>query len=211
MGGREADRPRAARRSTGFWAAVIACSLVAARGAGAAAGAGTSEVAGVRFPDAIQVADRTLQLNGMGLRTWGYFFHVYVAGLYLEHPARTPEAVLATDEVRQIRLSMVRGLDHSDIASAIEEGFEKNSKSALPALQPRLDRLGAMFPDVVAGDEIELTYVPGAGTTVTARGTAKGVIEGKDFADALFAVWLGPDPVQDGLKQALLHGGPPSP
>lgn len=210
MGGRAPDRSRAARRA-GFWAALIVGAAVAARVAGAGTGAGTSEVAGVRFPDTIQVEGRELRLNGMGLRTWGFFFHVYVAGLYLEHPARDPGTVLATDEVKQIRLSMVRGLDHSDIASGIEEGFEKNSKAALPALQPRLDRLSAMFPDVVAGDEIALTYVPGAGTTVTARGVAKGVIEGKDFADALFAVWLGPDPVQDGLKQALLHGGPPSP
>ena len=33
------------------------------------------------------------------------------------------------------------------------------------------------------------------------------MIEGRDFADALFAVWLGPNPVQDDLKKALLAGG----
>ena len=35
------------------------------------------------------------------------------------------------------------------------------------------------------------------------RGTDVGTIEGRDFADALFAVWLGPKPVQDDLKKAL--------
>ena len=32
-------------------------------------------------------------------------------------------------------------------------------------------------------------------------------IPGKDFADALFAVWLGPNPVEVALKRALLGGG----
>ena len=35
------------------------------------------------------------------------------------------------------------------------------------------------------------------------RGTSVGTIEGRDFADALFSVWLGPSPVQDDLKTAL--------
>jgi hypothetical protein len=63
-----------------------------------------------------------------------------------------------------------------------------------------------MIPDVVKGDEILLTYVPGRGTVVTAKGVEKGIIEGKDFADALFAVWLGPNPAQEDLKRALLGG-----
>ena len=34
--------------------------------------------------------------------------------------------------------------------------------------------------------------------------TEKGIIEGKDFSDALFSVWLGSNPVDAGLKKALL-------
>ena len=56
------------------------------------------------------------------------------------------------------------------------------------------------------GDDIVLTYVPGRGTVVSVKGAEKGVIEGKDFADALFSVWLGPNPVQEDLKLALLGG-----
>jgi hypothetical protein len=63
-----------------------------------------------------------------------------------------------------------------------------------------------MFPAVVEGDQIVLTYVPGKGTSVSAKGQAKGVIEGKDFSDALLSVWLGGNPVQEDLKKALLGG-----
>jgi hypothetical protein len=74
------------------------------------------------------------------------------------------------------------------------------------ALKARLDKFNAMIPDVKEGDQIEMTYVAGKGTIVTAKGTEKGVIEGKDFADALFSVWLGPNPVQEDLKKAVLKG-----
>ena len=74
------------------------------------------------------------------------------------------------------------------------------------ALKARLDKLAAMIPNVEKGDEIVLTYVPGKGTVVSAKNAEKGVIEGKDFADALFSVWLGAEPVQADLKTALLGG-----
>jgi hypothetical protein len=61
-----------------------------------------------------------------------------------------------------------------------------------------------MFADVTEGDPILMTYVPGKGVTVSIKGAEKGTVEGKDFADALFSVWLGPNPVQEDLKKALL-------
>jgi hypothetical protein len=103
-----------------------------------------------------------------------------------------------------MRLHILRSLKGSQVTEAISEGFERNSKEQMPKLKPRLDKLGTMIPDVKEGDEIELTWVPDKGTHVAVRGTDRGTIEGQDFADALFAVWLGPDPVQDDLKAKLL-------
>ena len=73
----------------------------------------------------------------------------------------------------------------------------------MAALKPRLTKLGSLIPNVEKGDEIALTYVPGKGTVVNVKGAEKGVIEGKDFADALFSVWLGTSPVQEDLKRLL--------
>ena len=50
---------------------------------------------------------------------------------------------------------------------------------------------------------LTLTYVPDKGTVVSGAGK-ETVIPGKDFADALFTVWLGPDPVDGDLKRKLL-------
>jgi hypothetical protein len=105
-----------------------------------------------------------------------------------------------------MQLSVLRSLSTKQVTEAIEEGFEKNSKAQMGALKARLENFKTMIPDVEKGDQILLTYVPGEGTTVEVKGAKKGTIEGKDFADALFAVWLGPNPVQEDLKKALLGG-----
>ena len=163
------------------------------------------EVAGVRMADTVPVEGKTLKLNGMGLRK-KVVFKVYVAGLYLETLSPAGEALIASDQVKRMQLSVLRSLKSKQVMEAIEEGFEKNSKAKMGALKERLGKFGAMISDVVEGDQIVMTYVPGKGTSVSVKGTDKGVIEGKDFADALFAVWLGPNPVQEDLKKALLHG-----
>jgi hypothetical protein len=161
------------------------------------------EVAGVTLPDTITVESKTLKLNGAGLRTKA-IFKVYVGGLYLETPSKDAATVVSSDQVKRMHLSILRSLDRSKITEAISEGFEKNSKSQLPALKARLDKLNSMIPNVEKGDQILMTYVPDRGTMVTAKSVEKGVIEGKDFADALFSVWLGANPVQEDLKKALL-------
>jgi hypothetical protein len=161
------------------------------------------EVAGVTLPDTITVEGKALKLNGAGLRKKA-IFKVYVGGLYVENASKDAATLTASDQVKRMQLSVLRSLSSQQVNEAIEEGFEKNSKSQMSALKPRLAKLATMIPNVEKGDEILLTYVPGRGTVVSAKGAEKGVIEGKDFADALFAVWLGPNPVQEDLKKALL-------
>ncbi|HTO88186.1 MAG TPA: chalcone isomerase family protein [Thermoanaerobaculia bacterium] len=163
------------------------------------------EVAGVKMPDSLTFEGKTLKLNGAGLRK-KLLFKVYVAGLYVESPSKDAAAVLSANEIKSMRLHILRSLKGSQVTEAISEGFERNSKEQMPKLKARLEKLGTMIPDVTEGDEIALTWVPDKGTHVTVRGTDRGSIEGQDFADALFAVWLGPNPVQDDLKKALLGG-----
>ena len=163
------------------------------------------EVAGVSLPETATVDGKTLKLNGSGLRK-KMVFKVYVAGLYLETPSKDAASVISSDQVKRMQLSVLRSLTSHQVSEAIEEGFEKNSKASLGLLKVRLEKLETMIPNVEKGDQILLTYVPGKGTVVSAKNVEKGVIEGKDFADALFAVWLGPSPVQEDLKAALLGG-----
>jgi hypothetical protein len=170
-----------------------------------AASAPAAEVSGVNVPDTTTVDGKNLKLNGAGLRKKA-IFKVYVAGLYVENPSHDPAALLSSNQIKSMRLQMMRSLKGKQISDAIIEGFERNSKAQQEKLKSRLDQLTAMFPDVSEGDDIVMTWIPDKGTRVTIRGTDRGTIEGRDFADALFAVWLGPNPVQEDLKKALVGG-----
>jgi hypothetical protein len=168
--------------------------------------AGAKEVAGVNFPPTVQAGGKTLALNGAGLRT-RFLFKVYAIGLYLEHPSTDARAILAADEVRRAELHMLRSVSAAEMGEAIGAAFNANAGGAAPQLKDRLDRFKAMFPAADQGEVITLTYVPGTGTVVGAKGKDLGTIEGKDFADVLFSAWIGAAPVDDSLKKALLAGG----
>jgi hypothetical protein len=164
-----------------------------------------AELAGVKMPDTETVDGKVLKLNGLGLRK-KMMFKVYVAGLYVETPSKDAAALISSNQIKSMRLHMTRDLKGSKVSGAIAEGFELNSKAAIPKLQARLDQLAKMIPDLKEGEELALSWIPDKGTEVAVRGTSVGTIEGRDFADALFSVWLGPDPVQEDLKKALLGG-----
>jgi hypothetical protein len=168
--------------------------------------AGALDTAGVPFPPQLSVEGKTLVLNGAGIRS-KFFVKVYVGALYLEKKSRDAAAVVASDEAKQVVLHFL----HSEVAkeklvAAWKDGFEANSGPKMATLAARIAKFDAMMVDVVKGDRIELTWVPGVGTKVKVKGKEAGVVEGKDFADALFSIWLGPKPAQEGLKKEMLGG-----
>ena len=161
------------------------------------------ELAGVKLADTIKVDGHSLTLNGVGLRK-KFIFDVYVAGLYVEKPSHSGESILKADSPRLVRMVMRRDLDAKSIKEAIREGFEKNAGDKLPELKDRLAKFLAVIPAVKSNDVLSLTYIPGQGTTVEAKSGQKETVEGKDFADALFSVFIGKHPVDDGMKNGLL-------
>lgn len=160
------------------------------------------ELKGVKMPDTTEVEGKTLKLNGMGLRT-KVVFKVYVAGLYLEQTSKDGKEVLARDEARVMSLAMLRDVDKKGMVEAIMKGVEANTANLAP-IKERLDGLAASMADLKEGHVFRLTYVPGKGTTLTSPGAKEFTAPGKDFADALFAAWLGDKPVDGGLKDGVL-------
>ena len=171
-----------------------------------AATAEARKVSSVNMPEVVTIAGRELHLNGMGLRKEKGFFKVYVVGLYLERPTRDPRAAMTNDEAKRIVLVMLRDVDRDVFVESMETGIQRNSGPQMPALRTRLDRLKRAIPDIKKGNVLDFTYVPGVGTLVRGQGEEMA-IEGKDFADALFAAWLGSIPIDRDLKRKLLDVG----
>jgi chalcone isomerase-like protein len=178
-------------------ALLLLCSLVAFP-------ATAKDVDGNQVPDTVTREGKTLRLIGGGIRT-KWMFSVYVGALYAEKPTFNAANLIKAEQAKAMDLHLLRDVGKDKIIESIREGFEKNSKAQMPALQARLDQLAAAVPDLKKGDLLSLTYVPDKGVMV--GGVAKEtVIPGKDFADALFSCWLGPDPADTDLKRKLLGG-----
>ncbi len=163
------------------------------------------ELAGVKLPDTLSVGGKTLRLNGLGLRKKA-FFKVYVGGLYLESLSKDPHAILAADGPKAMTMHFLRGIGRATLVEAYQEGFTANAKEKAAAQKANVDRFLSLVVDVKDGSEMTLTYAPGTGTTVFRDGKEAGKIEGKEFAEALFSIWLGPKPPSEDLKKGLLGG-----
>lgn len=162
---------------------------------------------GVSMPDSVTISgtDIPLALNGMGYRT-KFIFDVYILGFYTESRVDSRDAVQALTGPKRIIMHMVREeVSREKMANALREGFEENSSDEqLAKLNARIQIFTDYFPDLKKGDVIILDYVPTSGTRITINDKVKGVIEGADFYAGLLDVWLGEEPADDDLKDAML-------
>ena len=147
-----------------------------------------------------------ISLNGVGIRT-KFFFDIYVGALYLESVAKTPEEAMSQKGAKRVFMHFVYDeVAAEKLVAGWNDGFEGNlSEQQLAGLAERIKKFNAMFDTAHAGDEVLLDYLPGQGTRVTIKGVIKGIIEGEDFNHALLNIWLGDEPADEGLKEAMLN------
>ena len=161
----------------------------------------------VTLPDKVTVdgTDVVLQLNGMGYRT-KFIFDIYVGGLYTESRVESRDAAQALKGPKRVVMHIVYDeVERKKITDGWNNGFEENnSEKQLEKLQARLKIFNSYFPDLKKNDVLLFDYIPATGTRVTINGEIKGIIEGADFYSALLDVWLGEEPADDDLKDAML-------
>ncbi|MHB8836428.1 MAG: chalcone isomerase family protein [Candidatus Methylomirabilia bacterium] len=167
--------------------------------------AGAATVKGVSFPDSATIGGRECRLNGVGVRK-KIVISVYLGALYLATPTGDAATAIAAEEPKRIVMHFVHSKVGAEaIREAWRDGFADNSAATLPQLKERLERFSGWFnADLLKGEQVVLTYLPGQGTEVAVQGKVRGVIEGADFMRALWAVWLGEKPADGGLKKGML-------
>jgi hypothetical protein len=167
-------------------------------------------VSGVKYPDTIALANQTLQLNGAGTR-YKAIIKVYTAGLYLPKKGDTPEAVLAMPGAKRMSITMLREIDSGELGKLFTRGVEDNmDKAAFSKLIPGLMRMSQLFSDckqLKTGEVFTIDWIPGTGTVIGVPATCKTSHEPfkePEFYNALLRIWLGPQPADWKLKDALL-------
>lgn len=153
--------------------------------------------------DAEQVSGTTLVLRGAGTRTQGAQA-LYTAKLY---------SAQASADASQIRVVMSRDVQASEITGLLARGLVANaSEEELSHLIPELFGLGAVIGEqhsLRAGDSFQIIANADGSTTIRihARGAAQPLevsFEQPELFPVMLKIWLGPQPADSALKQALL-------
>jgi hypothetical protein len=135
---------------------------------------------------------------------------VYVAGLYLPAKTTTAQAAIESRSAKRIILVMMRDATADQFVESTDIAMRaNNSEAQIAAVKAQVDELFALIRaagEAKKGMRIVLDYAPSdGGTTLYIEGVAQGKpMLGEEFYKVLLRIWLGEDPVQQDLKEALL-------
>ena len=162
-----------------------------------------AEVNGINFDDQYAAGDTILKIRGAGLLRVMVFAKVYVSALYL--PEDCASKMVLSDVPKRLEVEYIRSIAGNDFGRVTNKKISENvDLQTYERLRPRIEYHNSLYQDVQPGDRYSLTYIPGKGTELALNGEPQGVIEGADFAAAVFSMWLGSKPISESLKKDLL-------
>jgi Chalcone isomerase-like len=166
------------------------------------------DVGGVKVEETMDVRGNKLVLNGAGIR-YKAVFKVYVASLHMAKKVSTPEEALGQPGAKRITVTMLRDIDATELGKLFSRGVEDNMpKAEFSKIVPGLLRMSQMFSEyknLKTGDVFTIEWLPGTGTIISIKGKPYGEpFKEPEFFNALMRIWLGPNPADWKLKDALL-------
>ncbi len=174
----------------------------------AASMAATIDLAGVKVEDHNMVANTNLQRNGAGIRS-KFFFKIYVGELYTSTKVHTLDELLAAPGPKRLRMTFLREVDSAPLGKLFTRGIEDNvPKDNLSKLVPSIIRMSSIFSAIKSfapGETIVLDWIPESGLNITIKGKLWPVVfKEPQFYAAMMAIWMGPNPGDWKLKNAML-------
>ena len=158
-----------------------------------------------------------LSLLGVGVRTKSIFrvkaytIALYVADAALAGPLAVHKGKLDTPEFyrdlvwgdfeKQINMRFLRDVTREQV--------QQNFREALPQVNPaRLDTFASHMIAMKAGQEYVIRWAPGGILETSFGGQPNTPIADKDFAAAVFGIWLRETPIQADIKRDLVSRAP---
>ena len=165
------------------------------------------EVAGVTVAPTVTVQQKTLSLNGAGIRKAYVFVKMYVGSLYTERKVTTPAQLLADPGEKLIRMNFVyKKVEKEKIVGAFAEGLANNSPGVAQSAEAKAF-LSLFTNDFVAGDTVDLLFSPDGTVAASHNGKALGTVRSPALAQAVLLIWFGEKPADAGLKKGMLGNG----
>lgn len=164
----------------------------------------TEPKSGTAFPDRVG----EMSLMGVGLRTKTMLkVKVYAIGLYAADSSlpglkgKSGDALANElvwgDYPKQLTMKFLRDLSADQIRGAFVE-------TLAGADAAKRDAFVNYFGDIKTGQEATLRWAPGGVLETTVAGQAKPPIADKNFAAAVYGIWLGQKAIQEDIKEGLV-------
>ena len=165
------------------------------------------DVAGIDVAENISFSEQStkLKLNGVGIRT-KFIFDIYIGSLYLGKKSNNPKEIYTMHGEKRISMHILYDeIGKPKLIDGWNAGFENNlSSNDLSRFKQQIDQFNSLFVTVQKGDVIHLDFTPTTGTHVVINDKIMGLVEGDAFFSALLKIWLGNEPVDSDLKEAML-------
>lgn len=130
-------------------------------------------------------------------------FRVVTVDLYIGSGYDADDVL--TDVPKRLEVNYHVNIPKHELERATIKGIEKNfNAEQMSTLMPQIDQINSYYPDIKAGDQIAVSYVPQQGSRVELNGQVQGIVPGTDFANAFFSIWVGENPVDQRAKLKLL-------
>lgn len=154
------------------------------------------------FAEQLEFEGTAFHLQGLGLKTQ-FFIKVFVAGFYTAEALCRPDLLAGCP--KRIEVAYLYPIPGKKLAAETRKNMILNTTSEeFNSIRSRVELMESFYVDLKPGDRYAISYLPERGTYFTYNGKVMGLIEGSDFAKALFAVWIGENPISQLLKRNLL-------
>ncbi len=152
------------------------------------------------FADKITVNEKTLVLNGLGLRKATIFgVKVYIGALYLMNKMSDEKSIYKAQGPKKVVMHFVRDVDQEKLVNGFKEGLKDNGFE-YDNHKKDFDELFSVMTDVKENDKLEVIYDKDT-ATMSFKGKSKTIKFPK--ASRLLALWIG-NPPNDDLKEGML-------
>ena len=165
------------------------------------------DVAGVNVAPTVSSQQKTLTLNGAGVRKAYTFVKVYVGALYTEKKSVSTDELLKDPGDKLILMTFVmKKIEKEKIVDAFSEGFSNNS----PAIAGTADAkafLSWFTADFATGDTVDISLAEDGTVSATHNGKALGTVRSPALVQGVLLIWFGEKPADAGLKKGMLGQG----
>ena len=159
---------------------------------------------------AFEVSKDGMTLLGAGVRVKKFLFtfKAYAVALYVEDAAL--EGALAAYKGQTSSPAFYEALQTGDFRKELvlrflrtvgQSRIQETMRESLAGADPKtLEQFIAYFPEVKEGEQCILRWAPGGTLESVMAGQAKPPIANREFAQRVFGLYLGPQPIQDDIK-----------